>query len=125
MNAVFVVDADPSVREALARVIVSDGLAVRACCSVDEVLQLWGGAPDSCALIDCSLARGWSPRAQSRLRAVSGALPIIAIAAVDAVGTRRVARRVGAQAFFRKPVDADALLDAIRWALHAEGSPPP
>ena len=31
--------------------------------------------------------------------------------------TQREARSAGAAAFFRKPVDAEALLDTIRWAI--------
>jgi FixJ family two-component response regulator len=31
-----------------------------------------------------------------------------------------MARKLGAQAFFRKPVDAAALLDSIDWVTRAE-----
>ncbi len=39
----------------------------------------------------------------------------------DDAEIRRVARELGAQAFFRKPVDAAALLDSIDWVTRAEG----
>jgi CheY-like chemotaxis protein len=44
-------------------------------------------------------------------------LPIIAVAASDDPETKANARKMKAVAFFRKPVDGPALIDAIRWAL--------
>jgi CheY-like chemotaxis protein len=44
-------------------------------------------------------------------------LPFILLTANDEEETRREARSAGAAAFFRKPVDAEALLDTIRWAI--------
>jgi FixJ family two-component response regulator len=76
-------------------------------------------------LLDCSAAHSWSAAFQTRLRTIACALPIIAIAVRPEVGTRRIARRIGARAFFSKPVDAGALLDALSWAMHTEGAGPP
>ena len=39
------------------------------------------------------------------------------ISASDDAQTREHARELGAIVFFRKPVDDQALLDAIRWAI--------
>jgi FixJ family two-component response regulator len=44
-------------------------------------------------------------------------MPVIVISASDDVKTRERARVLGAVAFFRKPVDDQALLDAIWWAI--------
>ena len=44
-------------------------------------------------------------------------IPLIVITGSDDADTRKLARQAGATAYFRKPVDADALLDAIRWAV--------
>ncbi len=46
-------------------------------------------------------------------------LPIIVITADDDMETRRQARAMKAVAFFRKPVDGTALLDAIAWAVRS------
>jgi DNA-binding response OmpR family regulator len=48
-------------------------------------------------------------------------VPVIALSARDDPETRRIARELGAEAFFRKPVDAAALLDSIDWVTRAEG----
>jgi DNA-binding response OmpR family regulator len=46
-------------------------------------------------------------------------LPVIAVSARDDEEARRAARDLGAQFFFRKPVDGQALLDAIHWATRS------
>ncbi|MRR36353.1 response regulator [bacterium] len=43
--------------------------------------------------------------------------PLIIISASDDWQTRERARELGAVAFFRKPVDDQALLNAIAWAV--------
>ncbi|RYD70614.1 MAG: response regulator [Verrucomicrobiaceae bacterium] len=43
-------------------------------------------------------------------------LPVILVTAHDTPDTRYRAKDVGAAAYFRKPVDDQALLDAIAWA---------
>jgi FixJ family two-component response regulator len=47
--------------------------------------------------------------------------PVIFITAYDTKTNRQAARRAGAAAFFRKPVDGEALLDAIVWAVEKNG----
>ena len=44
-------------------------------------------------------------------------MPVIVISASDDAQTRENARKLGAAAFFRKPIDDQALLDAILWAI--------
>jgi FixJ family two-component response regulator len=44
-------------------------------------------------------------------------IPVIAVSAYDDTQTRDIARELGALVFFRKPVDDQALLDAIWWAI--------
>ena len=46
-------------------------------------------------------------------------LPVIFVTAHDTPETRELAHRLGAAGYFRKPVDEQALLDAIAWALSA------
>ena len=47
--------------------------------------------------------------------------PLILLTAHDNEEMRAAARNAGAAGYFRKPVDTEALLDAIRWA----SNPPP
>jgi len=52
---------------------------------------------------------------QERLNQRQIALPVITISARDDDETRKLARELGARLFLRKPVDDQALLDAINW----------
>ena len=45
-------------------------------------------------------------------------IPVIFVTAHDTTETRDLAQRYGASAYFTKPVDDQALLDAIRWSIH-------
>jgi len=44
-------------------------------------------------------------------------IPVIVISASDDAQVREQARELGVVAFFRKPIDDQALLDAISWAI--------
>ena len=57
---------------------------------------------------------------QSELKKRKIRLPIIAVSARDDADTSSRARQLGARFFLRKPVDDQALLDAIHWVLEDE-----
>jgi CheY-like chemotaxis protein len=44
-------------------------------------------------------------------------IPTIFLTASDNEGNREIAKQKGAHGYLRKPVDAQALLDTIHWAL--------
>jgi FixJ family two-component response regulator len=122
---VYIVDADASVRQGLARLVDSAGLEARSCDSADAFLRAPRSERPACALVDFSDLVLCEPASWSRLRAAARTIPVIVLSAADDPATRRMARELGAQAFFRKPVDAAALLDSIDWVMRAEapGSP--
>jgi len=117
---VYIIDGDQWVREALSRLVDSAGLESNPCDSVDAFLRQMPGGRDACALLEVSSPGLRDPMVRSRLRGVARTVPIIALSARDDPETRRMAREIGAQAFFRKPVDAAALLDSIEWTTRAE-----
>lgn len=121
-DVVYIVDSDVAVRQALARLIDAAGLEARPCESALAFLRRRRGAACCCALIDVAGLLSFEPDAWARLRAAAQAIPVIALSADDDATTQRLARAMGARAFFRKPVDAAALLDSIAWLMHADGS---
>ena len=46
--------------------------------------------------------------------------PVICVTAFDDAKSREQARELGAAAYFTKPVDDQALIDAINWAVRSE-----
>lgn len=120
-RVVCIVDADESVRQGLTRLVDSAGLESKPCDSVEAFLLQAPTANAACVLLDVSGSRLREPALQSRVRAMAAMVPVIALSARDDPETRRIARELGAEAFFRKPVDAAALLDSIDWVTRAEG----
>jgi len=117
-HVIYIVDGDESVKQGLSRLVESAGLEARPCSCVEDLLRQTAEGHAGCALLDLSSPGLQQPALWQQLRAMAAALPVIALSASDDTRTRRMARELGAQAFFRKPVDATALLDSIDWVTH-------
>lgn len=100
----------------------SVGLDCRPFESAAAFLQEAPHATAACALLDLSDNGVRDAGVRSQLRALAASLPLIALTVQDDAQTRRVAREVGAQACFRKPVDAAALLDSIEWVTQGRSA---
>lgn len=118
---VYIVDDDASVREALSRLADAAGFDSRPCDSMEDFLRPLPDAHAACGVLDMSSPLACDPALWRRLRDRAGAMPVIALSARNDPVTLRRARELGARAFFRKPVDAAALLDSIDWFTHADG----
>jgi FixJ family two-component response regulator len=113
----YIVDTDASVREGLARLAESAGFEPRPCQSIEDFLRRAEIGSGACALVDLSDAGLRKPVVHARLSVVATMLPLIALSAADDASAQRTADELGARAFFRKPVDAAALIDSIDWAI--------
>jgi FixJ family two-component response regulator len=120
-RVVYIVGTDEAVREGLSRLVDSAGLEPEPCDSMEAFLRQTPGGQIACALLDVSSPRLRELALRSRVRAKAATVPVIALSARDDRETRRMARELGAQAFFRIPVDAAALLDSIDWVTRDEG----
>jgi FixJ family two-component response regulator len=116
-GTVYVIDDDASVRRALGRLLRSVDLDVEAFSSAEEFLNNPRQERDACLLIDIRMPGLTGFDLQRRLVSQGIGIPVIVISASDDVQTREQARELGAVVFFRKPVDDQALLDAIWWAI--------
>jgi FixJ family two-component response regulator len=116
----YIVDTDASVRDGLVRLAESAGFEPRPCRNIEEFLRRAEIGYGACALVDLSDAGLRQPVIHARLIVVATMLPLIALSAADDARARRMADEVGARAFFRKPVDAAALLDSIDWATRKD-----
>ena len=122
MTTVYIVDDDDSVRTALARLFRSANMHVHSFASVEEFLDSDKSDEHSCVVADIRMP-GISGLDLPKLLAASGhKYPVIFLSAQDTEQTRAAAKRAGGAGFFRKPVDAQALLDAIEWAIREENS---
>ena len=116
-SRVYVIDDDESVRRALARLLRSVDLDVETFSSADEFLNSSKQTKNSCILIDIRMPGSSGFDLQQKLAASEIQIPVIVISASDDAQIRERAHELGAVSFFRKPVDDQALLDAIWWAI--------
>ncbi len=114
---VYLVDDDPSVQRALFRLLLTAGFSVTAFGTVDELMAAEVEGENACVVADIRMP-GTNGLSLPHLLERRGAhLPVIYVTAQDTEEARAGARRAGAAGYFRKPVDAQALIDAIHWAL--------
>jgi len=113
---VYLVDDDESVRRALQRLLRSAGFEVKAFSSAEAFLQSENLDVRACLVLDIRMPGLTGFDVQERLASMGIRIPVITVSAFDDAETRERARKLGAVAFFRKPVDGQALIDAIHWA---------
>lgn len=119
---IFVIDDDSSVRTAIARLMASAGHQTETFASAEEFLASNRPAESDCLVVDIHLGGMSGLELQRKLAQAGSLAPIIFITAFDSAEVRREAKRAGADAYFRKPFDDQALLDAIYFALERASS---
>ena len=118
-HKIYIVDDDDSVRKALGRLFRAEGLNSEAFASGELFLADLPEDAQGCVVMDIRMPGLTGYDIQQRLRKRGQKIPVIALSAQDDEEARQRARDLGAVAFFRKPVDDQALLDSIYWLLDA------
>jgi FixJ family two-component response regulator len=114
---VAVVDDEESVCRALERLLRSAGFNVETFGSgVDFVKSLASRQP-ACVVLDLHMPRMSGFDVQEHLIRAGAAVPIIVITGHDTSQSRDRVVGAGASAYLRKPVDDQALLDAVHKAV--------
>jgi FixJ family two-component response regulator len=117
---VFVVDDDPSVREALAGLLRSVGLQVQSFGSAQEFLQSKRPDAPGCLVLDVRLP-GRSGLDFQRELAESGIhLPIVFITGHGDIPMSVRAMKAGAVEFLAKPFHDQELLDAVQLGIERD-----
>ncbi|MBT9611916.1 MAG: response regulator [Burkholderiales bacterium] len=117
---VHIVDDDESVRKGLSRLMRSAGIESRAYESPQRFLAEVRNEGHACILADITMPHISGLELAAQLKAKGITLPIIAISARDDDETRQLARDLGVRFFLRKPVDDQALIDAISWVMQQD-----
>lgn len=119
---IYLVDDDASVRQALARLIRSAGMRAEVFETVPALVSQAGSKAPDCVIADIRIPEISGLELPALLAKQGIRIPVIFVTAYDTDENRVEARRVRAAGFFRKPVDGQALLDAIAWAVEANGN---
>jgi FixJ family two-component response regulator len=116
-STIFIIDDDASVRRALGRVMTQAGLDWEEYESAEAFID--AALPDAagCIVADMTMTGMSGVDLKNHLTTTGRSLPLVLLTAHDTGEMRIAARDAGAAAYFRKPVDIQALLDAIRWVL--------
>ena len=120
---VFIVDDEQSIRTAYARLVRSAKMEPKTFASVDEFLRAQLCDENACIISDVRMPGRSGLELPRLLTEARRQIPVIIITAHDTPEIRDIAQQAGAAAYFRKPVDDQALLDAITWALSRQSNP--
>jgi FixJ family two-component response regulator len=117
---VFVVDDDPSVRDALAGLVRSVGMNVRLFASTQDFLASERPDAPSCLVLDVRLPGPGGLDLQRELAESSSELPIVFITGHGDIPMSVRAMKAGAIEFLTKPFRDQELLDAINLGLERD-----
>ncbi len=115
--SVYVVDDDPSPREAVVGLAQSAGFQALGFASASEFLAHPRADAPGCLVLDVRMPGVSGLELQRKLNCAADVLPIIFLSGHASVPISVNALRAGAVDFLVKPFEADALLDAIHRAV--------
>lgn len=122
-QTVFIVDDDPSVRDAMSLLLSLQGFASACFASAEDFLSALQPGWRGCVVADIRMSGMTGLELQSQLRARAPALPVIVITAHGDVSAARQAFLNKAVDFIEKPFDGEQLLQAIVRALRGDDAP--
>lgn len=118
---VHLIDDDDGVRQAIAFLLTSAGLAVRVHESATAFLALLPSLQPGCIVTDIRMPGIDGLELQRRLNATSAHYPVVVMTGHADVPLAVEAMKAGAVDFIEKPFDDEVLLSAIRVALDRYG----
>jgi len=114
---VHVIDDDADVRQSLAFLLSTVGLAVRVHDSATSFLKSLPEIQDGCIVTDVRMPGMDGIELQRRLRSDGNAIPVIVITGHGDIALAVDAMKAGAVDFIEKPFDDEVLIGAIKTAL--------
>jgi FixJ family two-component response regulator len=117
---VFVVDDDAAVRDGVALLLETDGLAVETFDSADAFLAAFDPRRPGCIVLDIRMPNKTGPELQEELRRRGSHVPIIFLTAHGDIRATVKAMQAGAVDFLTKPADGAQLLECVHAALERD-----
>jgi FixJ family two-component response regulator len=118
---VGIVDDDPTMPDAVDRLLRAAGYETELFSSGDALLDRLSTSVAACLLIDIHLGSDCGIALGRRLAALGSALPVIFMSGADDQATKRAAIDAGCIAFLNKPFPANLLMEAVERALRRNG----
>jgi RNA polymerase sigma factor (sigma-70 family) len=117
---VFIVDDDPSIRDALGLLLGVRGYRTAMFASGEDFMKAWHKDWTGCLLIDIRMPGMDGLTLQKKLTELDCHLPVIVITGHGDVNSARQAFKANASDFLEKPFDDAKLINAIEEALMKE-----
>ena len=114
---VAIIDDEAGVGRAFQRLVRSAGFEAEVYQCGEDFLSSLASHEPSCAVLDLHMPVLDGFEVQARLMKSGSTVPVIVVTGYDTPEARGRVMAAGAVAYLRKPVDDQALLDAIEWAL--------
>ena len=121
-ETIFLVDDDAAVLKAIARLLSSQGWLTRTYRSAKDFLAEHDEHLPGCIILDLLMPEMTGLDLQAELTRLGKTRPIIFLSGRASIPTSVQAMKSGAVDFLTKPVDADALIDAVRRALETDAA---
>jgi len=116
-NIVYLLDDEPEMVKALTRLLRAKRFEVRGFTSVRAFLDAYRPEPNACLVLDVAMPELDGLELQRRLTNQGIVLPVIFLTGHGDIPMSVRAMKAGAADFLAKPVDAAALIRAVRSAL--------
>jgi FixJ family two-component response regulator len=114
---VYIVGDEPTICTAYARLIRSAEMMPHTFASVEDLVHAQPLAEGACVICDVQKRGADGLELPALLARAGHRIPVIFVTAHDTPEARELAQMAGGAAYLRKPVDAQALLDTIEWAV--------
>jgi FixJ family two-component response regulator len=121
-ETIFLVDDDPGVLKALSRVLRGEGWSVEAFESAEAFLARSAHTVEGCLVLDVTMPGLDGLELQRRLVETGKLLPIVFVTGHGDIPMSVQAIKAGATDFLTKPVQAQALVAAVRAAIEQDAS---
>jgi two-component system response regulator FixJ len=121
-QVVHVIDDDADVRQSLAFLLSTTGLAVRVHESAAAFLKILSNTQDGCIVTDVRMPGIDGIELQKRLKAANSTMPVIVMTGHGDIALAVAAMKAGAMDFIEKPFDDEIMLAAIKTALARRSS---
>jgi len=117
---IAIIEDDVSVQRAFRLLLASAGYDAVVFPSVEAFVESWDRPACDCIVADLYMPGLTGFDLLERMKYQGNRPPIIVVTAFSTSANRENAHRLGAKAFFAKPIDDQALVDAIAWCIEAD-----
>jgi two-component system, LuxR family, response regulator FixJ len=115
---IYIIDDDKYVRKGFEILFKSAGLESTSCASAEEFIAVMKEVGNDIILLDMHMPGMNGCELLEYLSKREIFYSVIVITAFDETASRECAKNYGALAYLRKPVDSEALIDLVRYAVN-------